>query len=273
MLRCGTFELPLDRPLLMGIVNLTPDSFSGDGLATDSARAIAHARQQIKAGADLLDLGAESSRPGAIATSLDEELDRLLPVLEALAGCGVPVSVDTYKPEVMRAAIAHGASMINDIYALRWPGALEAVAGSDCAICLMHMQGEPLNMQQSPAYGDVLAEVREFLGERVMASVAGGISRDRLVLDPGFGFGKTLEHNLELLRRFGELSGDGLPLLAGISRKSMLGAITGRPVGQRLSSSLAAALLAVQRGARILRVHDVAETHEALAVWQAVVPS
>jgi len=257
----------------MGIVNLTPDSFSGDGLATDSARAIAHARHQIETGADLLDLGAESSRPGAKATVLDEELDRLLPVLDALAGCGVPISVDTYKPEVMRAAIAHGASMINDIYALRRPGALEAVAGSDCAVCLMHMRGEPLSMQQSPAYGDVLAEVRAFLGERVAASVAGGISRDRLVLDPGFGFGKTLEHNLELLRRFGELSSEGLPLLAGISRKSMLGAITGRPVGQRLPSSLAAALIAVQRGARILRVHDVAETRDLLAVWQALGPA
>lgn len=256
----------------MGIVNLTPDSFSGDGLATDSARAITQARHQIEAGADLLDLGAESSRPGAIATVLDEELDRLLPVLDALAGCGVPISVDTYKPEVMSAAIAHGASMINDIYALRRPGALEVLAGSECAVCLMHMQGEPLNMQHSPAYGNVFAEVRDFLGKRVAACVAGGISLDRMVLDPGFGFGKTLEHNLELLRRFGEISCDGLPLLAGISRKSMLGAITGRPVGQRLSSSLSAALLAAQRGARILRVHDVGETRDALAVWQAVGP-
>ena len=270
MLRCGKFELALDHPLLMGIVNLTSDSFSGDGLANKAARAIAHARHQLDAGADLLDLGAESSRPGAIPVPHDQELERLLPVLDALTGCGVPISVDTYKPEVMRAAIAHGASMINDIYALRRPGAIEALAGSDCAVCLMHMQGEPLNMQQSPTYGNVLAEVRDFLGERVKASVAGGISRDRLVLDPGFGFGKTLEHNLELLRRFGECSSDGLPLLAGISRKSMLGTITGQPVGQRLSSSIAAALLAVQRGARILRVHDVAETRDALAVWQAV---
>ena len=273
MFRCGKFELSLHRPLLMGIVNLTPDSFSGDGLASDSSRAIAHAWHQIEAGADLLDLGAESSRPGAIPTSLDEELVRLLPVLDALANCGVPISVDTYKPEVMCAALAHGASMINDIFALRMPGALEAVAESDCGVCLMHMQGEPLTMQQSPCYGDnVVGEVREFLAGRVRAAVSAGIAANRLVLDPGFGFGKTLEHNLELLRRIDAVSSDGLPLLAGVSRKSMLGAITGRSVDQRLSASISAALLAAQRGARILRVHDVAETRDALAVWQAVCP-
>ncbi|MEI7612095.1 MAG: dihydropteroate synthase [Betaproteobacteria bacterium] len=269
MLRCGKFELSLERPLVMGIVNLTPDSFSGDGLATDTARAIAHARQQIEAGADLLDLGAESSRPGAIPTTLAEELERLLPVLDALHNCGVPISIDTYKPEVMRAAIKHGAAMINDIFALRRPGAIEAVVESDCAVCLMHMQGEPLTMQHSPVYGSVVDEVRGFLAQRVKAVLAAGISRDRLVLDPGFGFGKSLEHNLELLRRFSELSGDGLPLLAGLSRKSMLGAITGRPVEQRLPASVAAALLAVQRGASIVRVHDVAETRDVLSVWHA----
>lgn len=270
MLQCGKFELSLDRPLLMGIVNLTPDSFSGDGLASDSARAIAQAWRQIEAGADLLDLGAESSRPGAIPASLDDELARLLPVLDALADCGVPISVDTYKPEVMRAALARGASMINDIFALRMAGALEAVAASDCGVCLMHMQGEPLTMQQGPCYGDVVAEVRDFLSGRVHEAESAGIAAERLVLDPGFGFGKTLEHNLELLRRFNAVSSDGLPLLAGISRKSMLGAITGRPVKQRLSASVTAALLAAQRGARILRVHDVAETRDAIAVWQAV---
>lgn len=270
MLRCGPFELACDRPLVMGIVNLTSDSFSGDGNAADTGRAIAHACRQLEAGADLLDLGAESSRPGAIPTTLDDEMRRLLPVLDALAGCGIPISVDTYKPEVMRAAIAHGAAMINDIYALRRPGAIEAVAGSDCAVCLMHMQGEPLTMQQRPNYADVVSEVREFLGGRVAAAVAGGIVRERLVLDPGFGFGKSLAHNLELLRNFSDISVVGLPLLAGISRKSMLGLITGRSVEQRLSASIAAALLAAQRGARILRVHDVAETREALAVWQAV---
>ena len=269
MLRCGKFELTLDRTLIMGIVNLTPDSFSGDGLASDSTRAIVRARHQIEAGADLLDLGAESSRPGALPASLEEELERLLPVLDALLECGVPISVDTYKPEVMRAAIAHGASMINDIYALRMPGALEAVVGSDCAVCLMHMQGEPLTMQKSPVYTDVLGEVRDFLAVRVRTAVSYGIASDRLLLDPGFGFGKTLEHNLELLRHLDELSSGGLPLLVGISRKSMLGAITGRPVEQRLSASISAALLAAQQGAHILRVHDVAETRDALAVWQA----
>ena len=273
LLRCGKFELSFDRPLIMGIVNLTPDSFSGDGLASDTARAIAHARVQIEEGADLLDLGAESSRPGAIPTPLDEELGRLLPVLEALKNCGVPLSVDTYKPEVMRAAITHGASMINDIYALRMPGALEAVADSDCALCLMHMQGEPLTMQQQPRYADVVAEVRDFLSARVLAAVAGGISRNRLVLDPGFGFGKALEHNLQLLRYLPKLSAEGLPVLAGISRKSMLGAVTGRTVADRLPASLAAALLAVQRGASILRVHDVAATRDVLAIWHAVNPS
>lgn len=270
MLHCGKFNLSLDRPLVMGIVNLTSDSFSGDGLASDTARAIAHARYQLDAGADMLDLGAESSRPGAIPASLDVELERLLPVLDALVDCGVPISVDTYKPDVMRAAIAHGAAMINDIYALRMPGALEAVSGSDCAVCLMHMQGEPLTMQQSPRYDNVLSDVGDFLSERVSVAVSAGIARDRLVLDPGFGFGKTLEHNLELLRHLADLDCDGLPLLAGMSRKSMLGAITGRAVGQRVSASVSAALLAAQRGANILRVHDVAETCDALALWHAV---
>ncbi|WP_374683601.1 dihydropteroate synthase [Accumulibacter sp.] len=270
MLRCGIFQLPLSRPLLMGIVNLTPDSFSGDGLASNIGEAVAQARRQIDAGADLLDLGAESSRPGATPTAENEELRRLLPVLEALSDCGVPISVDTYKPTVMRAALANGASMINDIYALRRPDAMAVVADSNCAVCLMHMQGAPLTMQEQPAYGDVVAEVQGFLRTRVSAALAAGITRDRLLLDPGFGFGKTLQHNLELLRRFAELSLDGLPLLAGVSRKSMLGTITGRPVEQRLAGSLAAAVLAAQRGARILRVHDVAETRDALAVWQAI---
>jgi dihydropteroate synthase len=270
MLRCGSFHIPLGRPLVMGIVNLTPDSFSGDGLASNTSEAVARARQQIDAGADLLDIGAESSRPGAAETSEDEELRRLLPVLEALADCTLPISVDTYKPAVMRMALANGASMINDIFALRMPGALAAVADSDCAVCLMHMQGAPLTMQEQPAYADVVAEVQAFLRTRVSAALAAGISSDRLLLDPGFGFGKTLQHNLDLLRRFDELSIDDLPLLAGISRKSMLATITGRPVAQRLAGSLAAALLAAQRGASILRVHDVSETRDALAVWQAV---
>ena len=270
-MRCGSFNLTFERPLVMGIVNLTPDSFSGDGLWGDAERAVAHALRQIDAGADLLDLGAESSRPGAIPASLDQELDRLLPVLDALAGCPVPISVDTYKPEVMRAAIAHGASMINDICALRMPGAIEAVAASDCALCLMHMQGQPLTMQQQPGYSDVVGEVRDFLGERVSVALAGGIARERLLLDPGFGFGKTLEHNLSMLRHLGRFAIDGLPLLAGMSRKSMLAAITGRPVGERVAASIAAALLAAERGAAIVRVHDVRETRDALQIWQALV--
>ena len=254
----------------MGVVNLTPDSFSGDGLACDPSTAIEHAYRQIEAGADLLDIGAESSRPGALPTSVEDELIRLIPVLEGLDGCGVPLSVDTYKPEVMRAALAHGAAMINDIYALRMPGALATVADSDCALCLMHMRGEPLSMQEHPCYGNVVAEVQAFLAQRVAAAQEAGIASDRLVLDPGFGFGKTLAHNLELLRHLQIFSFAGLPVLAGISRKSMLGAITGRPVGDRLAASIAAALIAAQRGACILRVHDVAPTRDALAIWQAV---
>ena len=269
MLSCGRYNLTLERPLVMGIVNLTPDSFSGDGVGTDTARAVAHAHRQIEAGADLLDLGAESSRPGATPASLDEELDRLLPVLEALAGCPVPISVDTYNPEVMRAAVDHGASMINDIYGFRWPGAIEAVAASNCALCLMHMQGEPLTMQAAPHYDDVVGEVNRFLGERVAILVDAGVARERIVLDPGFGFGKTLEHNLTMLRRLAEFRLAGLPVLAGMSRKSMLGMITGRPVDQRLASSIAAAMIAAQHGASILRVHDVAETRDALAILLA----
>lgn len=270
LLRCGNHRLSLARPLVMGIVNLTEDSFSGDGLANDTARAIEHAHRQIGEGADILDIGAESSRPGAVPTNVEDELGRLLPVLDALAGCGVPISVDTYKPEVMRAALLHGASMINDIYALRMPGALAAVADSDCAICLMHMRGEPLTMQENPVYTDVVTEVRDFLHSRLTLARTAGIASDRLVLDPGFGFGKTLHHNLEMLRRFAELTLTGLPVLAGISRKSMLGAITARMVEDRLAASVAAALLAAQRGARLLRVHDVAQTRDALAVWLAV---
>ena len=270
ILHCGRFRLPLDRPLIMGIVNLTPDSFSGDGTGTDVARAIALARHQFDAGADILDLGAESSRPGAIQTPEDEELRRLLPVLREVADWGVPVSVDTYKPAVMRAALGAGASMINDISALRHVGALAAVADSDCAVCLMHMRGEPGTMQVAPHYDDVVREVRDFLAARVAACRLAGIDDNRLVLDPGFGFGKSLEHNLSLFRALTATAVDDLPLLAGISRKSMLGAITGRPVEQRLAASVAAAVLAVHNGARILRVHDVEETRDALAVMTAI---
>lgn len=270
MLQCGNFQLPCVGTLIMAIVNLTADSFSGDGLTGDPVRAVAYARRQIEEGADLLDIGAESSRPGAMPISVDQELRLLLPVLDALWGCGVPISVDTYKPQVMRAALTHGASMINDIYALRMPGALAAVANSDCAICLMHMQGEPSTMQGNPVYVDVVDEVRCFLRERVAAASEAGIARERLVLDPGFGFGKSLQHNLELLRCLRQFSMEGLPVLAGLSRKSMLGAVTARPVEDRVAGSIAAALLAAQRGARILRVHDVAQTRDALAIWRTV---
>ncbi|MDP2826321.1 MAG: dihydropteroate synthase, partial [Sulfuritalea sp.] len=221
-LHCGRFRLSLARPLIMGIVNLTPDSFSGDGVGADARRAIAHAHAQIEAGADILDLGAESSRPGAPPVPAEEEQARLLPVLRALRDAPVPLSVDTAKPEVMRAALAAGADMINDIAALRMPGALEAVAASATAVCLMHMQGEPGTMQREPRYGDVVAEVLEFLGGRVAAAEAAGIARNRIVIDPGFGFGKTLAHNLALLRHLDRFAGLGVPVLAGISRKSML---------------------------------------------------
>lgn len=269
-LRCGSYRLPLDRPLIMGIVNLTPDSFSGDGIVADARQAIDHARRQLESGANILDIGAESSRPGAQPTSGEEELKRLMPVLAEVVRWGVPVSVDTCKPMVMEAALAAGASMINDITALASPGALAAVAGNDCAVCLMHMRGEPRTMQEAPEYADVVREVREFLQARVAASRAAGIADDRLVLDPGFGFGKSLAHNLALFRALTATACDGLPLLVGISRKSMLGAITGQPVESRLAASIAAAVLAVQKGAKILRVHDVAETRDALAVLAAV---
>lgn len=269
-LQCGSFRLTLDRPLVMGIVNLTPDSFSGDGLVGSVDQAIAHARQQLEAGADILDIGAESSRPGAIATPEDEELRRLIPVLREVSTWGIPVSVDTYKPGVMRAALDAGASMINDITGMTRPGALDAVAGSDCAVCLMHMQGEPGTMQQAPIYRDVVGEVRAFLTDMVLCCREVGIAEERLVLDPGFGFGKTLEHNLMLFRALDGWAAEALPVLVGVSRKSMLGAITGRPVEQRKAASVAAALLAAQKGAKILRVHDVAATKDALAVWTAI---
>lgn len=253
----------------MGIVNLTPDSFSGDGLGGVAPAAIAHARAQLEAGADILDLGAESSRPGAAPVPAGEELARLLPVLRAVRDWGVPVSVDTAKPEVMCAVLAEGAAMINDIGALQAPGAVEAVARSDAAICLMHMLGEPRTMQRDPRYGDVVAEVAAFLQARAAVCEAAGIDGSRIVLDPGFGFGKMLEHNLALLRALPDLAALGYPVLAGLSRKSMLGIITGRPVEQRVHASIAAAMLAVQKGAVIVRVHDVAATRDALAVLNA----
>jgi dihydropteroate synthase len=254
----------------MGVVNVTPDSFSDGGRFLEPKAAIEQARALVEEGADILDIGAESSRPGALGVSAEEELSRLMPVLEGLGDCAAPISVDTVKPEVMRAALAAGASMINDINALRTPGAIEAVTGSGAAICLMHMQGEPRTMQREPRYEDVVAEVAAFLGERVAAALAAGIALERIAIDPGFGFGKTVAHNFELLRGLGRIAEIGPPVVAGWSRKSTLGAISGRAEGDRLAASLAAALLAVERGARIVRVHDVAATRDALRVLAAL---
>ncbi len=269
-LACGNFRLSLERPLVMGIVNVTPDSFSDGGCHFDTARAVAHGRQLVEEGADILDIGGESSRPGAQAVSAAEELRRVLPVIEALAGDGITISVDTMKPEVMRRAVAAGTTIINDIGALRAPGALEAAAESGAAVCLMHMQGEPGTMQDDPRYGDVVAEVHDFLAQRVAAAQAAGIPTERIIVDPGFGFGKRLAHNLALLRQLDRFCDLGACVLAGLSRKSMLGEITGRKVSLRDTASVAAALLAARNGARILRVHDVAATKDALAVLAAV---
>jgi dihydropteroate synthase len=270
VLKLGRFSLSLERPLIMGIVNITPDSFSDGGKFFDSSRALDHARQLLEDGADILDIGGESSRPGAEPVEVDEELRRVLPVLEKLGELPVPVSVDTCKPEVMRRAIAAGASMINDIFALRAQGALDAVADSPVAVCLMHMQGEPRTMQHSPRYRDVVGEVETFLVERAAAAVAAGIGRDRVVLDPGFGFGKTPQHNLELIRALPRLCEAGFPLLAGLSRKALFGKIVGGEAAQRVHASAAGALLAAQRGASIVRVHDVAATRDCLLVLRAI---
>lgn len=270
-LQCGRFGFSLDtRALVMGILNTTPDSFSDGGRFHSLEFAFSRAEEMISEGVDMIDIGGESSRPGAPAVPLAEELSRVMPVLYALRDLGKPLSVDTYKPEVMREAILAGADMINDINGFRAPGALEAVAGSDCALCVMHMQGSPQNMQQNPQYTDVVAEVTAFLGQRVDAMVAAGIERERICIDPGFGFGKTVEHNYALLRNIGKMQQElGLPVLAGVSRKSMIGAVTGKPVEQRLAGNLAGALAAIAHGARIVRVHDVVETVDAVKVWHA----
>jgi dihydropteroate synthase len=273
---CGRFRLGLDRPLVMGVLNVTPDSFFDGGRYLDPAAALAHAQCMIADGADLIDIGAESTRPGALPTPESEEMKRIVPLIEKLAGASVPVSADTRRPAVMRAAIAAGASMVNDVSALQAPGAIEAVVGAaqPVAVCLMHMQGEPATMQRTPIYGDVVGEVKAFLAERARACEAAGIGRERIVVDPGFGFGKTVAHNLVLLRELPRIAALGYPVLAGLSRKSTIGALIGqergRQVGERLAGSLAAALAAVARGAKIIRVHDVRETVDALKVWNAV---
>ena len=254
----------------MGIVNVTPDSFSDGGRFASVETALRQARQLIEEGADIVDIGGESTRPGAVAVPVAEELERVLPIFEQLADSPIPLSIDTYKPEVMAAALAAGASMVNDVKALREPGALEVLGGSDAAVCLMHMQGTPQTMQVDPHYEDVVGEVCTFLRERVAACEAAGIDRARIVVDPGFGFGKTKKHNVELLRHLGQITALGLPILAGLSRKSVLGTITARSVGERVHSSVAAALVAVYRGAAIVRVHDVGATRDALAVYEAI---
>ena len=264
------FQIDLGQPRVMGIVNITPDSFSDGGRHASTQAALAHCERLLKEGADMLDLGGESSRPGAAPLPVEEEQARVLPVLKVALSLGVPVSIDTYKPDTMRAALDMGVDIVNDIYALRWPGALNAVAAHpSCGVCLMHMQGEPQSMQQKPIYGDVIAEVSAFLADRVAALRGPGVQNERIVLDPGIGFGKTVEHNLALLARQRELLVLGYPLLVGWSRKSSLGAVTGRPVGERLVASAVAALAAAQHGARVLRVHDVEATVDALKVGRA----
>jgi dihydropteroate synthase len=270
-LQCGKYSLKLDTPKIMAIINVTPDSFSDGGQLTSAQQAIEFALQAVEQGAHLLDIGGESTRPNAEPVSIDEELSRVIPVIETLAKhVNVPISIDTSKPEVMRAAVTAGASFINDVFALRREGALEAAAELGVPVCLMHMLGTPQTMQQDAHYDDVLVQVRQFLTERIFACEMSGILKKNIVIDPGFGFGKQLEHNLALLANLDYFTQLGVPLLAGVSRKSIIGQITGRALDQRVMGSAAAALLAVQNGARIIRVHDVAETKDALAVLAAV---
>jgi dihydropteroate synthase len=272
--RCGRFLFDLTirkRPIVMGILNATPDSFSDGGRFRSAADAISLAESMITSGVDLIDIGGESTRPGAIPVSLQEELDRVMPVIEGLKNCGVPLSIDTYKAETMLQALEAGVDCVNDIWALRHQGALDAVLkSSNCGIVLMHMQRDPLTMQFNPEYQNVVSEVMEFLSERANLLLSKGVEQNRIALDPGFGFGKSLVHNLEMLAKFDRFSELGYPVLAGISRKSMLGKITGKEVDQRLSPSIAAAIMAADRGAKIIRVHDVPDTVDALKLWEAV---
>jgi len=275
-LDCRGRTLDLSRVAVMGILNVTPDSFSDGGNFFDRGHlnigaALAHAVEMVECGAAIIDIGGESTRPGAQPVSLQQELDRVIPVIESLArDVPVPISIDTSKPEVMRAAVAAGAGFINDVQALRAEGALDAAARLHVPVCLMHMQGEPRSMQSDPQYQDVSVEVHEFLGARITAARAAGIAHDRIVVDPGFGFGKTLAHNLALLRGLRAFTDFGVPLLAGLSRKSMIGKALGLSVEQRVHASVALAIVAVQNGARILRVHDVAETVQAIRMWEAI---
>ena len=268
---CGKYQLTLNRPHVMGIVNVTPDSFSDGGKFSSTDLAVEHALKLIAEGADILDIGGESTRPGAAVVSLDEELKRVIPVIEALSRtCNVPISIDTYKPEVMRQAIAAGADIVNDVRALQEPNALEIVAQSNVGVCLMHMQGTPQTMQLEPHYVDVVSEVKQFLVDRMNAALAHGIVESRILLDPGFGFGKTRAHNIALIQHLDDLNVIGLPLLVGLSRKSVLGSITGADEGQRLYASIAASVISAMKGAKILRVHDVKATVDALKVVTAI---
>jgi dihydropteroate synthase len=267
---CGKFQLDLSQPKVMGIVNVTPDSFSDGGRFSSAKQAIAHAHDLVAQGADILDIGGESTRPGATPVPLNEELDRVMPVIEGLKGIGVPLSIDTYKPEVMREAILAGVDIVNDVCALQAPQALEIVAASDVGVCLMHMQGSPQSMQQDPQYQDVVQEVYDFLQARLAATEQAGITKARITLDPGFGFGKRTAHNLALLESLSTLQKLGAPLLIGLSRKSVLGQVAGADVNERLYASLAASVIAVMKGANIVRVHDVKATVEALKVASAV---
>jgi dihydropteroate synthase len=272
MLRCGSKTLDLSRPVVMGVVNVTPDSFSDGGRFLAAEAAVAHGLRLLEEGAAILDVGGESTRPGAAPVGVEEELRRVVPVVERLhqVAPAAIISVDTGKPEVIREVIAAGAGLINDVRALTEPGALEAAAATDCGVCLMHMQGDPRTMQQAPSYVDVVKEVKAFLARRVQTCRAAGVALDRMAIDPGFGFGKTLAHNLELLRRLGELTTGGLPVLVGLSRKSIAGTLTGRSAGDRVHGSIALAVVAAMHGARIIRAHDVAATVDALKVVAAI---
>ena len=269
-LHAGSFRLSLARPLIVGIVNVTPDSFSDGGQFASAQAAIDHGLRLVEDGADILDVGGESTRPGAVMVSVEEEKRRVLSVIAALASAGHVVSIDTRKPDVMQSALDVGAVMVNDVMALRAPGALQVVAASQAAVCVMHMQGEPQTMQQTPDYQDVVQEVKAFLDARVAACWEVGISPARIVIDPGFGFGKSLAHNLALLKNLAQLTVGEVPVMVGMSRKSMMGAVSGRATGEREYAGLAAHLLAVTQGAQLVRVHDVAAMRDALAVWNAV---
>jgi len=272
LLRCADKTLQLDHPLVMGIVNITPDSFSDGGSFFDSSRAISHALKLVGEGAAILDIGGESTRPGAAEVSVQEELDRVIPVIEALAAeVAVPLSIDTSKPEVMTEALRKGAGLLNDVRALQEPGALEVAAESDVPVCLMHMQGEPRMMQDDPYYEDVIADIEAFFRQRIAACERAGIKRERILLDPGFGFGKTLEHNISLLAGLEKFQALGCPLLVGMSRKRMIGTLLGDvPTDQRVYGSVSAAVIAAMKGAAIIRVHDVRPTVEALKIVAAI---